>query len=251
MRVSERSVLPEVLDGLGAEDPRGLRSRRDLQRVHLAMRTVAILKRTMTALRFRIQPRRVIELGAGDGTLLLRLARALSPGWTDVELTLLDRIDLVSAQTRAAYRELGWRVTVLPADALAWAAGAAAAAGATTRTYDLCIANLFLHHFETRPLTGLLRGVAAAADAFVACEPRRGTWARLGSRLVWFLGANDITREDAVTSVAAGFTGEELSAIWPAASPEWSVQEFMAPPFSHCFAAIRARARAAGGDHGL
>lgn len=233
-----RCVESEVLDGLDAVDPRGLRSRRDLQRVHVAMRSVSILRRAVTRLRLAAQPVNILELGAGDGTLLLRFARAVRPPWHGVVLTLLDRIPLVAARTHAAYEELGWQVTCLQTDALEWANAP------STAHYDLCLANLFLHHFEAAPLGRLLTAVAAAADAFVACEPRRSGAALLGSRLIGMLGANDVTREDAVKSVAAGFTGRELSAAWGPPVGDWNVEEYSAPPFTHCFAAVRARAHA-------
>jgi hypothetical protein len=200
------------------------------------MRSVSNLRRAVAALNLAAQPRKILELGAGDGTLLLRFARAQRPQWTDVELTLLDRVDLISEQTHAAYRALGWRVNVLRTDALEWAAAP------QTRRYDLCFANLFLHHFEGAPLASLMQAVATAADAFVASEPRRSNLARLGSRLIVLLGANDVTREDAVKSVAAGFKDRELSAAWRAAGGAgWSLEEFPAPPFSHCLAATRGK----------
>ncbi|MGO9994180.1 MAG: methyltransferase domain-containing protein [Steroidobacteraceae bacterium] len=245
MSAPSRCVLPEVLDGLEADDPRGRRSRRDLRRVHAAMRSDAILLRAVAKLRLTTQPRRILELGAGDGTLLLRFARAQRPRWSGVDLTLLDRLDLVSEATRAAYRDLGWRVAVERADVLEWAEEPRA------RHYDLCFANLFLHHFDAAPLATLLRSVAASTDALVACEPRRSALARLGSRLVLLLGANDVTREDAVKSVAAGFAGRELSAAWTPAEGRWIVEEFPALPFTHCFTAVRASPRTVGSEHGV
>jgi SAM-dependent methyltransferase len=238
-----RLVEAEALDGLAAQDPKALRSRRDLRRVHVAMRSVSILRRAIASLQLKAAPRRILELGAGDGTLLLRLARVLRPRWRDVELTLLDRLDLVTDSTREGFRALGWNVTVSRSDALEWAAWPGA-------HYDLCIANLFLHHFETPALTTLLRAVAAAADAFVACEPRRSGLARAGSRLILLLGTNVVTREDAVKSVAAGFTGRELSAAW-GEHEGWLTREYSAPPFTHCFAAARSAGRGAAGLHGV
>jgi hypothetical protein len=245
MARSNRHVLPEALDELGADDPRGLRSRRDLQRVHVAMRSVAILRQALARLSLAAPPLRIIELGAGDGTLLLRVARALRPRWPAVELTLLDRHDLVVDRTRLAYRELGWRLTIESAEALDWAA-----AQGESR-YDLCMANLFLHHFSSAQLPLLLRGIARCSDAFVACEPRRSALARIGSRLVALLGANEITREDAVKSVAAGFTGDELSKAWGSAGGDWVVEEYPALPFTHCYTAVRRSARIAGGSRAL
>jgi SAM-dependent methyltransferase len=242
MNPSRRRVEPEELDGLAADDPRGRRSRRDLRRVHVAMRSVSNLQRAVAVLQLVVQPRRILELGAGDGTLLLRFARAQRPRWNDVELTLLDRVDLVSEQTHAGYRELGWQVRFLRADALEWAASR------QTRSYDLCFANLFLHHFEPAPLILLLRAVAAATDAFVACEPRRSKIASMGSRLIVLLGASAVTRQDAVKSVAAGFTDRELSAAWNTAGGDWNLVEFPAPPFSHCLAAARAKSRRRTGE---
>ena len=228
----QRRVEPEILDGLDADEPQARRSRRDLQRVHRVMRSASILQAALARLQLRAQPVRLLELGAGDGTLLLRLAAGLRPRWRDVDLTLLDRLDCVSADTLAAYAGLGWRVRVLRCDVLAWAGASESA------RFDLCIANLFLHHFEAQPLAALLRRTAEVTDAFIACEPRRSRFALWASRLVFFLGANAVTRNDAVASVDAGFAGGELSALWPEAA-RWQLDERLAWPFTHCFTARR------------
>lgn len=230
---SLRIVLPERLDHLEPKDPLARRSRRDLRRVHIAMGSVSILRRMVSGLGLVEQPRRILDLGAGDGTLLLRFARALKPRWTGVELTLLDRQDLVAAETRQAYRQLGWTVTSLHTDALSWARAPAA------ERYDLCVAVLFLHHFDTAELNILLAGTGLRTHAFVGCEPRRNALSRVGSAAVGLIGANEVTREDAVKSVAAGFLGAELSAAWQHVEGEWIVDEYRSLPFSHCFTAVR------------
>lgn len=230
---SARRVRPERLDALAPNDPLAIRSRRDLQRVHRAMRSLAILQRAVSKLSLAVPPRRVLELGAGDGTLLLRLARALQPGWTGVELTLLDRQDLLSAAVREAYRELDWRVSVARTDALEWARSP------PVQRYDLCVTTLFLHHFEEADLGKLFAGVAPRIDALIACEPRRNRIARIGSCLIGVLGANEVTREDGIKSVAAGFTASELTEIWSRGEGDWITDEYMAWPFTHCFLAAR------------
>ncbi len=207
------------------------------------MGSLSILRAALSKLRLREQPRRILELGAGDGTLLLRLARALRPAWTGVELTLLDRHELVSAGDREGFGKLGWRVTILCADVLEWVRAPHAL------PYDLCFANLFLHHFDGPQLAALLQGVACRTNALIACEPRRSDVARIGSRLIAVLGANAVTREDAVKSVTAGFTRRELSCAWLGAPGDWVTSEYAAWPFSHCFlAARRSVLRSKGSD---
>jgi hypothetical protein len=166
----------------------------------------------------------------------LRFART-QPQWSQVTLTLLDNQDLVSAQTRAAYRALGWELRVLKKDVLQWADEPGVA------HHDLCLTNLFLHHFTAPQLAGLMRAIASRCDALVACEPRRNAFALLGSRAIGLLGTNYITRQDAVTSVIAGFDGRELSVLWPADLPRWFIEEYAAFPFIHCFSAVMASAR--------
>jgi hypothetical protein len=73
---------------------------------------------------------------------------------------------------------------------------------------------------------------------FIACEPRRSAPALAASRLVGLIGCNGVTRHDAVASVRAGFTGSELSALWPA-GPGWKLHEGAAGLFSHRFMARR------------
>jgi hypothetical protein len=242
-----RRVGVEILDRLEPTDPAAERSRRDLRRVHRAMGTRSILLR---ALRQLTPPGpdattiRVLELGAGDGTLMLGVARAMAPWWPPVELTLLDRQALVAGETLAGFAGLGWSTTVDVVDALDWAGASSddrlEVNGAAR--WDLIVANLFLHHFEGAQLGALLGAVAAASDRFVACEPRRDWVALAGSHLIGAIGAGEVTRADAVLSVHAGFRGNELSAEWAAHGVDWRVQEYRAGPFSHCFCADQADA---------
>jgi hypothetical protein len=237
-----RAVAAEALDHLAPADLKAQRSRRDLLRVHVAMGTRPILCRAWQALvpSSRAQlPLRILEIGAGDGRLLLGVARMLAARWPQVQLTLLDRQDLVSADTLAAYAALGWTATRQVTDVLDWAAGTQTAA----QRWDLISASLFLHHFTTEPLSRLLSAVAARTDRFVACEPRRAWPALVGSHLVGALGANAVTRADAVLSVHAGFRAQELTACWPGRAEHWQTQDQAAGLFLHQFSARRARVR--------
>ena len=85
----------------------------------------------------------------------------------------------------------------------------------------------------------LLAAAAARSDRFFACEPRRSWLALAGSHLVGAIGANAVTREDAVLSVRAGFQRDEISGRWPRADGHWQMQEYAAGLFSHCFSARR------------
>jgi hypothetical protein len=199
------------------------------------------------------RPLRVLELGAGDGTLLLGVARSLDSRWPAVELTLLDRQSLVEPSTVDAYAACGWRVTPRVVDVFEWARSAGAdpalpaasmSIGARTRPepippWDLIVANLFLHHFEGPALIMLLVAIEAQGARFFACEPRRATLAWFGSHLIGALGANAVTREDAVLSVQAGFCDRELSALWPQQARPWRLREYPAGLFSHCLQARR------------
>jgi len=236
-----RRVQAELLDGLAATDPVAARSRRDLKRVHRFMRSRTRLVRKMRQLvPAPAKPLRVLELGAGDGTLLLGIARELAPEWPAVELTLLDRLDLVDGATVAEYARHGWTARSSVVDVLDWARAATGSSAPAASRWDLVIANLFLHHFDGPELAVVLEAIAASADELLACEPRRGWRALAGSHLIGVLGANAVTRTDAVLSVRAGFRASELSALWPGTTG-WSLQEEPSGAFSHCFRATRRR----------
>lgn len=239
-----RHVAAEVLDHLAPDDPAALRSRRDLVRVHRAMGTRSVVARAwrelLPAQRGDL-PLRILEIGAGDGSLLLGVARVMPPRWPPVQLTLLDRQDIVSPTTLAGYAELGWAVQVHVADVLSWADRRHDRyLGTVSPKWDLITTTLFLHHFEGGQLEQLLAVVAERTDRFFACEPKRSWLPLAGSHLVGAIGANAVTREDAVLSVHAGFRDQEITAVWPRAGSAWQTREFAAGMFSHCFSAQRA-----------
>ena len=240
-----RVVAAETLDHLAANDSAAMHSRRDLMRIHRAMRTRGIVSggwQSIVSPQRAGKPMRILEIGAGDGTLLLGVARSLAPSWPQVQLTLLDRIDIVEPATLAAYAELGWTTHVLVADVLDWAALAESDASGPDfsmqpRRWDLVSTALFLHHFEGEQLDLLLTAIASRSDRFFACEPERSWQALACSYLVGAIGANAVTREDAVLSVRAGFRAHEITVKWPRAGSPWRTREFAAGPFSHCFSA--------------
>ncbi|MGH8180531.1 MAG: methyltransferase [Steroidobacteraceae bacterium] len=185
----------------------------------------------------RDAPLRILELGAGDGTLALRIARRLATSWPVAELTLLDRQPLATEATGTALAHLGWTLRPLTVDVLEWARAPAPRHSADR--WDVILANLFLHHFEEDRLRELLSAVAGRCDVFVACEPRRSLPALTGSGLMYALGVSADTRHDAIVSVRAGFRGQELSRMWPAGQAHWRLEERLAGLFSHLFVAAR------------
>lgn len=239
-----RVLEPETLDHLAPDDPAAVRSRRDLRRVNRVMGARAILERAIDRVVPKAasgmaggatgRPLRIVELGCGDGQLMLDVARARPAALRNVELTLLDLQPIVAPATLAAYAAAGWRAETLTADVLVWAADTASPA-----RWDIVVANLFLHHFEGEALGRLLTGCARRADALAATEPRRSRFALAASHLVVCLGANAVTRRDAVLSVRAGFVGSDLSRAWPAGASGWRLDEYEDGPFTHCFCAAR------------
>ncbi len=241
-----RVVAAETLDHLPQDDPDAIRSRRDLRRVHRAMGTRMIMLRalrSMATARPQAAPLRVLEIGAGDGSLMLGIAQALAPAWPKVELTLLDRQDLIDQATIDQYAEVGWSAVAQVSDVLDWAGAATEwrPPGHGRAPWDLIVANLFVHHFEGQQLAVLLGAITKKSDRFFACEPRRDWLALAGSHLTGAIGAHAVTRQDAVLSVHAGFSANELSALWPGPAVEWQLQEYSAGLFSHCFRAERNR----------
>jgi hypothetical protein len=227
-----RLVEPEWLDALAPDDPRAVRSRRDLARVNALMSNAGIVAAALDPLPARP---RIAELGAGDGHFASRMLRRLRG--VKGHLVLVDRTPTLPSATRRALEALGWTVEVARADVFEWLASA--------EPCDAIYANLFLHHFDDAALGRVLAHVANRCTRFVACEPRRSSFALSGSRLLGLIGCNDVTRHDAVVSVRAGFTGEEITALWPddarvtRGEARWALGETRAGFFSHRFTARR------------
>jgi hypothetical protein len=224
-----RILQPELLDELPATDPRAMHSRRDLRRINALMGNARAIVRYVTHFertRTGRSPLVVAEIGAGDGNISMQLANALARRNVSGELFLVDRQPLNPAA------RCDWKAHLVEADIFAWLKDA--------RRVDVIVANLFLHHFRDEELATMLRACVERCDCFAAAEPRRSSVAEWFSRRVGLIGCNDVTRHDAEVSVQAGFTGSELTALWPGGS-EWSVTERRVGMFTHFFGAVRVR----------
>lgn len=225
--LAQRSLIPEILDRLAADDRRALASRRDLRRINALMFQAPIMASLMRKFLPR-PPGHILEIGAGDGTFMLRVARRMARDWREVELTMLDRVALVTPKLAADFAALGWTVETVTADVFDWAGGA------DGRRFDAITVNLFLHHFDDAGLLLLFSLLRRKAPLILATEPLRTGFALTAARLLPAIGVNDVTRHDAVQSVRAGFRGSELSDFWSAAGGR-PLEERRAGPFSHVF----------------
>jgi hypothetical protein len=222
-----RHIEAELLDRLPADEPSALSSRRDLRRLNAIMGHPRIIARILA--RERNVVHSIFDLGGGDGSFLLALARKLNQRSSAVTATIVDPRSRVADETHRKLKAVGWNLSVVEADALDFL-------DSKPPPCDAIMANLFLHHLAEAPLVRLLSRVAQLAPLFIACEPRRGSFPLLASRLLGIIGCNHITRHDAPASVKAGFDGKELSRLWPTRGG-WLLEEHSAGLFSHCFVA--------------
>lgn len=230
-----RRVEPELLDALPPDDLCAIGSRRDLRRLNIWMRQSVIMARLLEGYG-RVAPRSILELGAGDGTFMLSVAKRLVPAWPGVTVRLVDRQELVTIETERAFAKLGWTVERTIADVLD------AASDCLRDPVDIVTANLFLHHLQPAALKGLLERMARSTSYVAACEPQRSSFALAGSRMIFAIGCNAISRHDAVVSVRAGFRNRELSDFWPPPTgigAAWRLRERSAGLFTHTFVAKR------------
>jgi hypothetical protein len=226
----QRRVETELLDVLPPADQGATGSRRDLNLLNFWLGHDAVLSRLLLGASRRSH--RLVELGAGDGRFMLRLARRLSARWPGATVVLVDRKDSVEPQTLDGIAAFGWKVEVATADVFDWLQTP------LTGDTDVILANLFLHHFSETRLGKLFNLAASRSACFVACEPRRSRPSLAASRMLGLIGCNSVTRHDAVISVRAGFTGRELSRLWPRRHA-WNFLEQPVGWFTHAFAAER------------
>jgi hypothetical protein len=227
----KRRIEQEWLDQLPADDPSAIWSRKDLRRVNAFMGNARIVARALQDNFSRHLSLRLLDLGAGDGEFMLRVARRVSGKWRRVEATLVDRQELLTSATHARFAQVNWNVESAKHDVFLWLSQVVAES-------DAVVANLFLHHFTDDQLRELFHEAARSGRVLIAVEPRRTGPALFFSRFLWLIGCNAVTRHDALTSVRAGFNGRELSALWPDLE-NWELTERPAGWCSHLFIARR------------
>ena len=180
-----RLVAPEILDELHPADKRAVRSRQDLRLVNWFMRGEPWIVRELKKMQ---GVRRVVDLGAGDGSLGTAIIEALP----DLEVTC---VDLVARPKNLDHR-INWR----QGDVFDY------------EGYDnatVVVANLFLHHLVSSELQKL-GGKIHRVRGVLAAEPYRGVMGLIMSRCL-FPFVNNVTRHDMTVSIRAGFRHDELS----------------------------------------
>ncbi len=186
-----RIVEPEYLDELPHDHPDAVRSRGDLALINSIMgnhRWIANQVRKLWRPGWRI-----LELGAGDG----RLARSIITAGI-VPANLYRAIDLGPQPVEWPHGAIWQQGNIFDSSVL--------------KDVDIVIANLFLHHFDPDQLAILGDRIRSNARCMIASEPaRRRAHELQGALLVGLADLNWITGHDMITSIRAGFHGDELA----------------------------------------
>ncbi len=197
----QRVVTPELIDQLPADDPRAIRSRRDLLFVNRIMGSHRWLARVLGQLH---RPGMSwVELGAGDG-MLGRMVHRQEDGPS------LEGMDLFP-------RPQNW-----PRD-WTWLQGDLfAKLKDHPERWNAATGNLILHHFEDAELERL--GQALSRFQVLAfSEPARYWLHRVEGYAISPLFLHPVTRHDLHASVRAGFRGEELADLLGLDRRDWKI----------------------------
>jgi hypothetical protein len=192
----ERTLEPELLDSLSADDPAAMHSRRDLRIINRVIGNERWFRRELWR---HLRPEmRVLELGAGTGELGAALfARGIA----------IDGLDLCPRPTiwprQAEWHRVDLRTFARYAE------------------YPAVIASLTLHHLTDAEMAALGRQFEGVRLIVVSEPARRRRSQTLLAAIGPMLGANRITLHDARISIAAGFLGDELPRALGLTADRW------------------------------
>lgn len=196
-----RTVQPEILDSLEANDPSALGNRRDLRRINRLMGNFRWFAHRLTG-RSAESAGNCLEIGAGDGELAKRLDRAGLRG----HYIAIERIDPPPDWPE---RFFWFREDLLASDHY--------------RNADTLLANLILHQFDADRLFDVGRKIVESPIRRIyACEPRRSALHKLQLRCGRLIGFNWVSLHDGAVSIDAGFRDGELPEALGLSPEEWS-----------------------------
>lgn len=198
----KRRVMPELLDALPPDDPAAIRAREEMLLVNAVMGNHRWIASTLR--HHGLAGARIIELGAGDGSLSLKL---LNEGLCVARQ--LHGVDL-APRPGAWPIEAGWTQGDLFAQPLPEG--------------EVLLANLFLHHFEDERLGELGARIPTSVRLILAAEPeRRWRHALLGRLLCGIAELHPVQHYDMQVSIRAGFRDDELPRVLGLGA-EWQVR---------------------------
>jgi 2-polyprenyl-3-methyl-5-hydroxy-6-metoxy-1,4-benzoquinol methylase len=197
----QRVVEPEIIDQLPPDHPDVVRSRIDLKVINFLMGNERWIARQIREFP-EARAKGVLEIGAGEGTLLEKLAKH-HPGIPLKACDLAPRPPWLEDGIVWDQRDVF--------ECLAEESG------------GILAANLFLHHFEEpelRRFAPLMRNF----ELICINEPFRTAQTIMDARFMLpFVGR--ATKHDMVVSIKAGFVPGELPELLGLAGPDWQVRE--------------------------
>ncbi len=200
LTLSERpqKLTPEILDGLPADHPEAIRSRRDIRAFNHALGNWRWFGKVLPK-KIRAEET-ILEIGAGTGELCQRLDRQ---GLRCDGLDLVPKPAILPATRK-------WHQTDL-FKFNEWAG------------YPAVIGNLFFHHFDADQLRALGENFNRHSRLVVVGDLRRGKiqqWFFMA--LARSLRANYVSRHDGWVSVGAGFRAQELPQLLQLDPQRWT-----------------------------
>lgn len=200
-----RDLQPELMDNpqiSTKEHERALDGLARLNRFSIIDRTVWRVIKTYSD----TEPLRILDIAAGSGDLLIKLAKRAKQSGTEVKFTACDISGFAVRLTKERAESAGLDIRTIQTDITK---------EPIEETYDIVMCHLFLHHLDESEIITLLTKMRNSATKAVIITDLMRT--KTGYALAYF-GSRLLTRShvvhvDALHSVRAALTPEELHAL--------------------------------------
>lgn len=210
--VAQRRQTPEIMDDPALEPRRLDRALRAIARLNLAAASARLVVKPVLRLARAVPdgPLRVLDVATGAGDVPIALLRRAHRAGVAIHVDACDcsPVSVEHAQRRARAAQVAMRVFPLDVVREHIPGG-----------YDVLTASLFLHHLQPTDAIRVLRKMLLAARRMVIVSDLRRS--QLGYALAWVasraLTRSDVVRVDALRSVQAAYTIDEMRDLAQAA----------------------------------